>query len=266
MAEQAEAHHRPKIVSETAKYRDGIFTIETNPSRLSHDFLAEARKRENSDLELAEEVAEKLQLFFDRDQFSQHIVEDIAKNKIKNRWRALGKIGEKIYTATEVVSGRDTVGATYRSKTAPAIYIAVDKLPSYLKFPKDSHSEVHEAAIIQSTTGIWRHEREHLLRLIDPKAAKEDRNNRIKGVITAGASAGLISHGIISFLPDIDKLPPTNQAVVLTSTAIMSLQGSQTITQELWYNLLNKAEDAARIQAKEGSSTAGLFDITFEKK
>jgi hypothetical protein len=258
-----------RMLSEVVPYRDGVVTISANTDRLRQDFLSEVHSRPKLDIKKAEEVAERVVFFTDNERLNSHISSDMKRKGVESKfWRAIGPIGKASMALLEIIKMGDTIGATYKEEAAPALFLNPNNMVTYAGTPKNAHPEILEASIIQNVHNVWRHEREHLIRTIDPNAKEEEKRTKIARVITAGTASGLISFGSFYFMPENPSGDPRIDAlntIRLIVTPVYSLMGSQLVTDGLWYYLWNPAEKAANLQGKTGKNLPSLFDFQFEK-
>lgn len=252
-------------LSEVVPYRDGLVTISANPERLKLDFLEEA-KRKRLDPTKAKNIADNLQFYFNKRGFHGHIIKDFERKGLTSKlWRALTPLGKISLGLDDILGFDDVMGATYPVDEAPAIFLNPQKIVKYALVPENAHPEVTEAEIMQGTHNTWRHEREHLTRMLDTKSTSEDQKSKILEIATVLTTYQLIFYGSYLLRPEIPKGNPHNEAIRLAVTTGLSVAGALT-TQGLWYFLWNNAERAARNQGKLGESLPGLFEFQFEKQ
>jgi len=257
-------------LSEVVPYHDGLVTISANPERLKLDFLNEARTR-SVDLAKAEDIAGNLQLYFDRHGLHGHIIEDFERKGLTSKlWRAVTPLGKIALPLSDILNFGDVIGSTYPVDKAPAVFLNPQNMVAYAPVPENAYHEVTEAAIMQGVYTTWRHEREHLLRMLEPKSVSEDKKTKILQIATFLTSQHLIFLGSYLLTPEIpsggDPRIEAYNTIRLFATAGLSLVGSQLITKGLWYFLWNRAERAAGNQGETGKNLPGLFEFQFEKQ
>lgn len=255
-------------ISEVDTYRDGVVTISADVDRLKLDFLNEVRSRDGLDVKKAELMADNLELFFDKKAFNTHIVDNIQQAGIKNKpWRVFAPISKVGLPYTDILAMGGLLGSTYARETAPAVYLNPNHIINHLKIPKSVTSEAIEAGVIQGVHGVWRHEREHLIRMLDPSMKVSDTKIRVANMVTRGITMGLIYMGTLYYVPEdlLNKLPDINKAVLSLSIPLCSILLSESVGDGLWYRLWNSAEKAANVQGKNGKNLSSLFDFQFDR-
>jgi len=183
-------------------------------------------------------------------------------------------LGKIVLPLSDILNFGDVIGSAYIVDKAPAVFLNPQNMVAYASVPENAHPEVTEAAIMQRVYNTWRHEREHLVRMLEPKGVSEDKKTKIKTkilqVATNLTSQQLIFLGSYLLRPEIpsggDPRIEVYNGIRLFATAGLSITGSQLITQGLWYFLWNNAEKAAREQGKKGENLPGLFDFQFKKQ
>ncbi len=258
----------PGLLSEVVPYKGGVVTVSVNTDRLKQDFLEEVLSRPNLDTEKAEDIAGRVKFFTNNRQLYEHVYGDMKRKGIESKlWRVLGPVIKPSLALLDILSMKDLAGATYPVDPAPALFLNLNTIISWASTQTKNRREVVEASIIQGVHQTWRHEREHLLRLVDAKARKEDRKTSKIQLVAGVTVAGLISLGSICFIPRElggDPRIDTLSMLRLLVTPAFSVLGSQLITDGLWYYLWNSAEKEANLQSKSGSNLPGLFDFKFE--
>ncbi len=198
-----------------------------------------------------------------------HVSSDMRRKSVDSKfWRALGPVSAPAMKLADVLKVRDLIGATYPEVTSPALFLNIDSMVGIARVLDHAHPEIVEAAIRQNVHTVWRHEREHLIRAIDPNARQEGRRTQVAQVVTSGAVSGLITMGSLYFMPENPTGDPridAFNAFQLIITPAYALMGSQLVTDKLWYPLLSPAEKAARLQGITGKNLPNLFDFKFEK-
>jgi hypothetical protein len=259
----------PEILSEVVPYRDGVVTISADTSRLRLDFLREVHGRPHLDLKEAEKIAENLSFFTDSRKLNTHISSDMRRWGADSRfWRMLGPASKPVLKLADMLRMGDLIGATYAEEAAPALFLNPDNMVAHAGAPVNANPEIVEAAIIHNVHKTWRHEREHLIRIIDPMAKEEDKRTKIARAVTAGTVSGLLTFGSFYFIPVTfsgDPLPDALNGIRLIATPVYSIVGSQLVADGLWYGMWNSAERAANLQVKTGKNLPSLFDFQFEK-
>lgn len=270
LEQQFETVFKPKSpLREVVPYRDGIVTIDANLERLRLDFLEEAQHRKGVNALSAQEIANRLKVFLDPDDYFQYISSKKTLAPSVTQIESQQLLGSIKQTLSNLFP-RQTLGITSGGVNTPAVLLNSKNIVSSAKVPDDASIEAGEAAIIDTFHQVWRHEREHLLRKIDPNAIEEDQHVR-----QLNARVELVTHGAISLasvltMPDIPSLAAGDPKTIaylgywIVMSAASHLVTAKKLPKTLAYRLWSKAEKSARSQEAR-KNLPSLFEFQFEK-
>lgn len=256
----------PRGIVETIPFGDDLVTITANTERLKLDILNEAKKRPGVNLQKAEKISKNLKFYFSAEGLRNHEVTDLKRKGLDNPiWKLVGYAEKAISPAVTAVENLRLRGTYYPEENAPALFINPKtwaRIASNLKTSPDNQ----KLFIAEQFDSVWRHEREHILRSIDPQTEKSDNKIKYFRAATSFTTFSTVSYICLNYELDIPANIPnyeTLRAVKLLSLFALPYMTSGTV-REAWYTF-DPAEKAAADQFKNGNNLSRLFDFNFEK-
>lgn len=251
-----------KQIEETVPFKDGVVTISANTDRLRADFLAQAKKYPNVNLEKASKVADSLPVFLNYEKGLGYIFSDLEKVVNGPIDNAIFKV-QKTLNTDKIMTSMGSAGFTYANSDCPAICLNPKFMAEFIGTQNNNYSkEVQEKSLIDAIYTTWCHERDHAIRLLDPhykeKAVKD---------ATLSLATAVIANGTLTLMSSVYLLPELiNHPALLVVTNCLMFPTTYMITNRLWYMTISDHEKLARKNSQTIDTLPNIFDFTFENE